>query len=113
VAAVVTSRVAVILAAGSPAARPGGFGALIAGATTARARAIALVALLAVVGAGGAATGGISFAGRGLAAVVAGLLAAALLHRGARRRLGGMTGDVFGALIEVSTAVVLLVLALW
>jgi len=113
VAAVVTSRVAVILAAGSPAARPGGFGALIAGATTARARAIALVALLAVVGAGGAATGGISFAGRGLAAVVAGLLAAALLHRGARRRLGGMTGDVFGALIEVSTAVVLLVLAVW
>ena len=39
VAAVITSRVAVILAAGSAAARPGGFGALIAGSTTARARA--------------------------------------------------------------------------
>jgi cobalamin synthase len=28
------------------------------------------------------------------------------------RRLGGMTGDVFGAVIELSTATVLLVLAL-
>jgi adenosylcobinamide-GDP ribazoletransferase len=113
VAAVVTSRVAVVLASGSPAARPGGFGALIAGATTLRARVITLVALLAVVAAGGTVTGGISFAARGLIAVASGLLAVALLHRYARRRLGGMTGDVFGALIEVSTTVVLLVLALW
>jgi adenosylcobinamide-GDP ribazoletransferase len=113
VAAVITSRVAVILAAGSPAARPGGFGALIAGATTARARGVALVALLAVVAAGGAATGGTSFAVRGLVAVAAGLFAAALLQRSAQRRLGGTTGDVFGALIEVSAAVVLLVLAVW
>ncbi len=36
--AVVTGRVAVVLAAGSPAARPDGFGALVAGSTTAPAR---------------------------------------------------------------------------
>jgi adenosylcobinamide-GDP ribazoletransferase len=44
--------------------------------------------------------------------VLAGMLAADLLRRIARRRLGGMTGDVFGALIEVSATTVLLVLAL-
>jgi cobalamin synthase len=37
---------------------------------------------------------------------------AALLRWAARRRLGGMTGDVFGAIIELSTATVLVVLVL-
>jgi adenosylcobinamide-GDP ribazoletransferase len=49
---------------------------------------------------------------RGLAAALAGLLAGGLLGRTARRRLGGMTGDVFGAIIELSTGTVLLVLVL-
>jgi len=112
VVAVVTSRVVVILAAGSPAARAEGFGALIAGATTARGRAAVLTALLAAVTAAGAALGGLALAVRGLAAVLAGLLCAAALHAVARRRLGGMTGDVFGAMIEICTAMVLLILAL-
>jgi adenosylcobinamide-GDP ribazoletransferase len=63
--------------------------------------------------AGQSATAAGSFlAVRGYAAAVGGLLAAALLSRGAVRRLGGMTGDVFGAQIEVSRAAALLVLAL-
>jgi adenosylcobinamide-GDP ribazoletransferase len=45
-------------------------------------------------------------------AAVAGLAVAGLLCAVARRRLGGMTGDVFGAVIELSTATVLLVLVL-
>jgi adenosylcobinamide-GDP ribazoletransferase len=114
VAAAVTGRVGVLLATGpgSPAARPDGFGALVAAATTARARVTQVALLLAAVGAGGAALGGEPLAWRGVIAVLAGLLAADLLRRAARRRLGGLTGDVFGALIEVSTATVLLVLAL-
>jgi len=113
-AAVVTGRVAVVLATGpgSAAARPDGFGALVAGATAAPARVAAGVALIAVVGAAAALGWGWPGAVRGVAAVAAGLLAAGLLRRAAKRRLGGMTGDVFGALIEVSTTTVLLVLAL-
>jgi adenosylcobinamide-GDP ribazoletransferase len=114
VLAVVTGRVAVVIAAGTgtPSARPDGFGALVAATATARARLVITSCLLAVVAAGGAAAGGAALAARGLGAVLAGLLAAELIRGAARRRLGGMTGDVFGAVIEVSTATVLLVLAL-
>jgi len=44
--------------------------------------------------------------------VLAGLLAGDLLRRLARRRLGGMTGDIFGAQIELATATVLVAAAL-
>ncbi|MBT2228966.1 adenosylcobinamide-GDP ribazoletransferase [Nonomuraea sp. NEAU-A123] len=45
--------------------------------------------------------------------VVAGLGAALLLLRHARRRLGGVTGDVLGALVETATAATLTVCALF
>jgi adenosylcobinamide-GDP ribazoletransferase len=133
VLAAVTGRVAVVLATGpgSPSARPGGFGALITDTTTARVRVATVAALLAAVaaaglllgafpqatmplgrGAGAARGGGPAIAARWLIATLAGLLAAELLRRTAKRRLGGMTGDVYGAVIELCTATVLLVLAL-
>jgi adenosylcobinamide-GDP ribazoletransferase len=111
ITAVVSGRVAVVLASGLPAARPDGFGALVAASTTRPARMAVLAALLAVVGASAAAASGPALALRALAAVLAGLLAAGLVARAARARLGGMTGDVFGALIEVCTATVLVALA--
>jgi adenosylcobinamide-GDP ribazoletransferase len=110
VLAAVTSRVAVVLATGSPSARPTGFGALVAGRTSAAGRAASVVVLLGAVVAAGLALGGVSAAARGAAAAAAGLAVAALLRWAAVRRLGGMTGDVFGAVIELSTATVLLVL---
>jgi adenosylcobinamide-GDP ribazoletransferase len=112
--AAVTGRTAVVLATGpgSPAARPDGFGALVAGATSARARVTAGAVVLAVTAVTAAAVWGAYPAVRGVAAVLAGLCAGDLLRRLARRRLGGMTGDVFGAVVEVSAAVVLLALAL-
>jgi adenosylcobinamide-GDP ribazoletransferase len=112
VAAVVTGRVAVLLASGAPAARPGGFGALIAGTTSPLSRRLGGAALLAVTGAAGAAAGGPMLAVRGLAAVASGLLVAAGVRWLACRRLGGMTGDVYGALIELGAATVLVVAAL-
>ena len=67
---------------------------------------------------GSAASGGIARAGargalwQGLAVVVAGLLAAESVLRRCRRRLGGVTGDVLGAGIEVSLTVSLAIGAL-
>ena len=111
--AAVTGRVAVVLATGpgAPAARPGGFGALVAAATTAWARVAAGAGVLVVAAGTAAAVAGPAAALRAAVAVVAGLLAAALLRRIAVRRLGGMTGDVFGALIEVAAATAVLALA--
>jgi adenosylcobinamide-GDP ribazoletransferase len=112
--AAVAGRTAVVLATGpgSPAARPDGFGALVAAAMTARARAAACAAVLVVVAGTAAVVSGPAAALRAGAAVLAGLLAAELLRRIAVRRLGGMTGDVFGALIEVAAAMALLAVAL-
>ena len=70
-----------------------------------------MATLLVAVTAAGELAGGVLLAGRWLAAAVPGLLAGALLCRSARRRFGGLTGDVFGAVIEVATATTLLVLA--
>jgi adenosylcobinamide-GDP ribazoletransferase len=45
-------------------------------------------------------------------AVVAGLAAAQIVQRHAVRRLGGITGDVLGALAEVAATVALVVAAM-
>lgn len=110
--AAVTGRVSVVLATAWPAARPGGFGALVAGRTTARGRALSVVLPGCVVAAAGAGFGGTGLAVRGLAAVAAGLLAGWATGLIAVRRLGGTTGDVFGAVVEISTAAVLVTCAL-
>jgi adenosylcobinamide-GDP ribazoletransferase len=112
--AAVTGRTSAVLATGpgSPPARPDGFGALVAGGTTVRARVTAGTVLLALAAGTAAAAWGGYPAVRAVIAVLAGLCAGDLLRRLARRRLGGMTGDVFGALVEVSAAAALLALAL-
>ena len=112
VLAEVTGRVSVVVATSSPAARPGGFGALVADRTTAAERALTVGALGCAVAAAGLTAGGPALAMRGLAASAAGLVAGWLLQRTARRRLGGMTGDVFGAILQVSAAAALVVAAL-
>lgn len=115
--AAVAGRSALTLAArsGVPAARPEGLGAAVAGTVPARA-AYAVAGALAcgavVPGllsapAGGAIVGGL----QAVLAVVAGVFAAELLCRHCRRRFGGVTGDVFGALAEAAATIALLVLA--
>ncbi|GGO73219.1 adenosylcobinamide-GDP ribazoletransferase [Nonomuraea cavernae] len=121
--ACVTGRLALTWAcrSGVPAARPDGLGALVAG--TVRPAAAWLVTLVALV-AGAAlglavpASGTSGTSGAGLPAVVvlplatlAGLVATLLLLAHARRRLGGVTGDVLGALAETATTAALVVCA--
>ena len=104
--AAVVGRVTVPLACtpATPAAAPDGLGALVAGTV----RPVVAVGEAVAVALLGAALDG----WRGLAAVLTGLAVAEVLRRHAVRRLGGMTGDVLGALVEVSTTAALLVLAL-
>ena len=112
VLAEVTGRVSVVVATSSPAARPGGFGALVANRTTAAERALTAGALACAIAAAGLTVGGPALAVRGLAVTLAGLLAGWLVQQTARRRLGGITGDVFGAILQVSATAALVVAAL-
>ena len=110
--AVVTARVAVTSACthGVPAAAPEGLGALVAG-TVPRGVALLAAALTAAAGTLVALAEDLPLLLPALAVAV-GLLAARLLRRHAQRRIGGITGDVLGALVEVTTAVVLVVLSI-
>ena len=105
--AVVTSRVALTWACGRgvSAARSDGLGAAVAGTVPRSVCAawaiIAIVAAYAVLGAAGASS------------VVVAIFSAVIVIVVARRRLGGVTGDVLGAVVEVSATCALVVLALW
>jgi adenosylcobinamide-GDP ribazoletransferase len=108
-----TARASMTLAcrAGVPPARPGGLGAAVAGAVPARtAWSLAALTVLACA-ACGAAFGGYDVLRCGAAALLA-LAAAELLLLRCRRRLGGVTGDVFGALCETAATAALVVLSL-
>jgi cobalamin synthase len=112
--ATATGRLAILFAAAGavPPARPDGFGALVAGSTGRTARAIG------VLGLGAAGLLAASWAGADgrqlawiAAAIVLALAGSTALRVHAVRRIGGVTGDVFGALVEASTTVCVVVLA--
>ncbi|WP_406042427.1 adenosylcobinamide-GDP ribazoletransferase [Micromonospora sp. NBC_00898] len=109
VAATAAGRLGVAVACrrGVPAARPDGLGALVAGTVgpVALAAGTAAVALLAVPAVPGRPW-------QGPLAVVAALAVAVGLLRHAVRRLGGVTGDVLGATVEIVTTLVYLGLVL-
>jgi adenosylcobinamide-GDP ribazoletransferase len=111
IAAAVTGRLALTWACrrGVTAARREGLGPLVAGTVRpAMAAGITLAVLAAAVWV--VRTG---FTGFTLPlAVVAGLAVAFVLQRHAVRRLGGITGDVLGALIETAATVTLVVAAM-
>ena len=108
VSAFAVGRLAVTVGcAGVPAARPTGLGAFVAGsvrpvvAVTA-ALAVAALSLLAVPGR----------LWQGPIAVAAALLAVLLLRFHVVRRLGGITGDVLGFLVEAATCVAMVALTM-
>lgn len=106
-----TGRLAVTLACtrGVPGARSEGLGAYVAGTVGRPAAAIAFlgVGALSLAGWFHAPLFAVAIA----AAVLAGLLVAGLLLYRAVRRLGGITGDVLGALVESAAAAVLVAAA--
>jgi adenosylcobinamide-GDP ribazoletransferase len=111
VAAAVTGRLALTWACrrGVAAARSEGLGALVAGTVRpALAVGITLAVLAAAVSALRTGFTGVTLP----LAVVAGLAAAFVLQWHAVRRLGGITGDVLGALIETAATVTLVVAAM-
>lgn len=100
------ARAAVFLLMRRPSARPGGLGdALRAGVGRREERRAALLTAAAVV------LAVLTFGPAGLAAPAAVLCLTLALARGAERRLGGMTGDVFGCLVESAECAALLALA--
>ncbi len=103
--AAVIARALILVAAGMAGyARPEGTGRIVIEATTLR-DAIGAAALALMIG----------WAGRGGAGVVAAIVAIGLawgLTRVAVARLGGVTGDTLGALVEAGELVVLLTLVL-
>jgi adenosylcobinamide-GDP ribazoletransferase len=112
VAAAVTARLAITLACrrGVPAARPGGLGALVAASVRPTGAAtLTVVALAAAAWAG-------HFCGAGWVILPVGVAAGLAVSLGttalAIRRLGGITGDVLGALAELAATACLLVTAL-
>jgi adenosylcobinamide-GDP ribazoletransferase len=114
VVAAVAGRLAVTWACREtvPPARTDGLGHLVAGTV----RPVAAIAAVAAVAAAAAAAGFGSGGPRGAvimaAAVPAGLAAAIVVLGHAVRRLGGVTGDVLGALVEIATTAALLTMAL-
>jgi adenosylcobinamide-GDP ribazoletransferase len=110
--AAATGRLAVVHSAlpGIRSARPGGFGSLVAGSVrpVIAAGATLVVLLLGVALAEATGANPLTWLGIQLGALA--LLCG--LRRHVTRRLGGVTGDVFGALIEVGTALTLIGLAL-
>ncbi|WP_427151925.1 adenosylcobinamide-GDP ribazoletransferase [Streptomyces sp. TRM70308] len=111
--AAVTARTALTCAArrGVPGARPEGLGAVVAGTVPPSGAWAVGGTVVALAAAQGALLGGGPGALGGAAAVLVGLGAASLLLRRCVRRLGGVTGDVFGAVSEAAATGALLVLA--
>jgi adenosylcobinamide-GDP ribazoletransferase len=112
VVAELVGRVGVVLAAarGIPSARPKGFGALVAGTVGRPAQVIAVAATVGIA-AFPLGWGGQYISVQLLAAVFVGLAVAIWWRRRVVRRIGGVTGDVFGSVVELSSVAALVAVA--
>jgi adenosylcobinamide-GDP ribazoletransferase len=113
--AVTTARLTLCLSCvrGVPAARTDGLGATVAGTVSPIAAALTTLTTAAVLcGIAAVHDGSWHNTGRVIWSVAAGLVAAVGCDLLAVRRIGGITGDVLGAGIEVSTAVALLAMCI-
>ncbi len=109
-------RLAIVHAcrSGIPAARPDGLGASVIGSVSRVRAAATTVAVFAFAGVAGKLDydgGRFRESAHAMFAVLCAIVVAAALRRLAVRRFGGMTGDVFGALVEVAVLVDLAVMS--
>jgi adenosylcobinamide-GDP ribazoletransferase len=109
-------RLAVVQACrqGIPAARTDGLGVTVIGSVSRRRAWVTTAAVFIVAGIAGKLDydgGRFRESAHAMFAVLCAVVIAALLRRIAVRRLGGMTGDVFGALLEVAVLVDLAVMS--
>ncbi|MCW2918762.1 MAG: cobalamin-5-phosphate synthase CobS [Actinomycetia bacterium] len=113
VIAAVAGRLAVTWACrdGIPAARPDGLGVLVAGSVRPVPAGLVTAVVLIAAALTGAAAAGPRGAVLAALSVIAGLAVAAGMLWHTTRRLGGITGDVLGALVELTTTATLIVLA--
>lgn len=119
-AALLTSQLAGRLAIvhacrrGIPAARSDGMGQQVIGSVSARRAALTTLAVFAVAAFAGKLDydgGRFRESAHAMFAVLCGVVVAAMLRRIAVWRLGGMTGDVFGALLECAVVVDLAIMS--
>ncbi len=112
-AAALVARVPALIGtvAGSPAARAGGFGALFVGVTSRATVVASACAALVVMALGGFCVRGAWGTAVLAAAAVVAWLVAALWQRHLIRRLGGITGDTLGSVIEVAQLTFLVTVA--
>jgi len=101
----VWARWFILVAARQPAARPGGLGDSFATALTPHMLAQAVMLPVLLLG------GGLWFDRRSLLGLALAALACLLVLRLARARIGGVTGDVYGAVVELTELAFLISLA--
>lgn len=110
--AAATARLSVLQATRGAGAREEGFGALFTGVTTWQVAMGSTLAVLVVCAGSGWVLGGWQVSCVMAASAALALLLAGLWRRYLTARLGGMTGDTFGSLIEVTSTIFLLLLAI-
>ncbi|MFI5676213.1 adenosylcobinamide-GDP ribazoletransferase [Streptomyces cellulosae] len=113
VVAATAARLALTLAArtGVPAARPEGLGAAVAGVVPVRGAVLTTAVVLVAAAGAGALLGAYDIIRTSFAVAAAVGVTELLLGR-CTRRFGGVTGDVFGALVETAATTTLVVLTL-
>jgi adenosylcobinamide-GDP ribazoletransferase len=113
VAAMAGGLCATVACVGVPAARPEGLGAAVAACVSGWQAAIAAALSLVVAAVAGSIdeASGVHGSLRAVAALGIGLAVAYLFMRHAVRRFGGISGDVFGAMIEIGMTTTLVAIA--
>jgi adenosylcobinamide-GDP ribazoletransferase len=99
------TALALVCSRGVPSARPDGLGATVAGSVPVPASVIIALASILIMAGVGSLDHGPTGAQTGVIAGLAGYAGCLVLVRHAVKRLGGVSGDVFGAAVEITATI--------